>query len=108
VTQAARKQVPFNAADKESVAQRDRDTLRKREGELADIRAAMADGVASRVLWRVLERCHVYQTSFTGHGSRDSFLEGERNIGLFLISEMIEADPKGYANLLTKEKSRDV
>jgi hypothetical protein len=108
VNQPARKPVPFNAADKDAVAQRDRETLRKREGELADLRAVMADQVAARVLWRVLERCHVYQTSFTGHGSRDSFLEGERNIGLFLISEMIEADPKGYANLLTKEKSRDV
>lgn len=108
MTQPARKPVPFNAADKESVAQQDRDARRKREGELADLRAALADPVASRVLWRVLERCHVYQTSFTGHGSRDSFLEGERNIGLWLISEMNEADPTGYANLIAKEKSRNV
>jgi hypothetical protein len=97
-----------NAADPELVDEQRRNARRKREGEIADLRAAMADPVASRVLWRVLAKCHVYETSFTGHGSRDAFNEGERNIGLFLIAEMTEADPAGFAKLMTEEKSRDV
>lgn len=108
MTAALQRKPAFNAADPERVDEARREARHKRQGELADLRAAMADPVARRVLWRVLEKCHVYQTSFTGHGARDAFNEGERNIGLFLIAEMTEADSAGFAKLMTEEKSRDV
>lgn len=55
------------------------------------------------VLFSILEMCHVYQTSFTGN-SATFFKEGERNIGLRLIADMIEADEDSYFQMLREKR----
>jgi len=47
-----------------------------------------------RVYTHMLERCHVFNTTFTGN-SRTYFLEGERNIGLYLMAMMNLANNRG-------------
>ena len=36
------------------------------------------------VLWDIMSRCHIFETTFTGN-SRTFFLEGERAIGLYVL-----------------------
>ena len=36
------------------------------------------------VLWDVLSRCHIFESTFTGN-SRTFFQEGERSIGLYVL-----------------------
>ncbi|WP_298540690.1 hypothetical protein [uncultured Limnobacter sp.] len=52
-----------------------------------DFRWLMADKRGRRIMWRLLERTRVYQSSFTGN-SQTFFLEGTRNVGLMLISDI--------------------
>ena len=47
-----------------------------------------------RVYKHILERCHIFNTTFTG-GSKTFFLEGERNVGLYLLGMMNLADNAG-------------
>lgn len=47
-----------------------------------------------RVYKHILERCHVFHTTFTG-SSKTFFLEGERNIGLYLLAMMNLANQEG-------------
>jgi len=47
-----------------------------------------------RVYANILSRCHVFQTTFTGN-SKTFFLEGERNIGLYLLGMMSLANNEG-------------
>ncbi|KKL89627.1 hypothetical protein LCGC14_1912840 [marine sediment metagenome] len=43
-------------------------------------------------IWRLLIQCGVYHTSFTGDAPQTFFNEGKRQIGLWVLTEIDEAD----------------
>lgn len=57
-----------------------------------------------RVFCDLLRRCHVFETTFTGN-SATYFREGERNIGLYLLSMREMADYEGLQE--TKQEMSD-
>lgn len=48
----------------------------------------------------LLEACHVWRSSFAVEPLAMAFAEGERNIGLKITAEVIEAAPTEYATML--------
>ena len=42
------------------------------------------------VVWDILEQCGVYRSTFTGN-AHGTFLEGQRQIGLWMLAERITA-----------------
>lgn len=92
-----------NAADKEQVKKAGSKAQRAREKQLNDIRFLLSREQGRRFLWRCLERCGVYRSSFTGN-SQTFFNEGERNIGLFILDDIMEAAPDAYLLMLKENK----
>lgn len=74
-----------------------------RDLELNDIRQLIATAHGKRVFWRYLELCGVYKSSFTG-SSETFFLEGQRNIGLKILADIVDADPKAYVAMMEMHK----
>jgi len=85
--------------------QQQAESKRNRQEELNDVRALMDTPAGRRFVWRLLERCGVYQTSFTGN-SATFFKEGERNIGLWLLADIHEVALDEFMAML-KEAKRD-
>lgn len=77
-----------------------------RDGELAQLRELMSQEPARDFLWRVLTRCHVYGVVYNKNFGDMAFAEGQRNIGLWLLSEICEADPS--AEIAMKRKANDL
>lgn len=50
-------------------------------------------------IWRLLEECRVYQSSYQGNMDETLFNEGKRNIGLWLVSEILASNPNAYAQM---------
>lgn len=75
----------------------------KRERDLNDIRFLISSVQGKRVFWKYLELCGVYKSSFTG-SSETFFLEGQRNIGLKILADIMEADPKAYVSMMEMHK----
>lgn len=71
--------------------------------EAEDLKWLMADKRGRRIVWGLLESTHVYQTSMTGN-SHTFFLEGERNIGLKLLSKLHAICPERYAEMVKEQK----
>ena len=67
-----------------------------------DIRTIMETGEGRRFVWRVLSHCDVYSDSFTGKSST-FFNEGRRSVGLDVLNDLNEADPRLYPKLLLEE-----
>lgn len=82
--------------------QSDEAAKQKHAIELDDFRWLMEDKRGRRTVWRLLERTGVYRTSFTGN-SETFFREGQRNIGLAILSLLHEACPEKYA-IMHKEQ----
>lgn len=71
---------------------------RQEQQLVRDFEAMLSDPAGQRVIWHLLERCHVWASTFTGN-SRTYFLEGERNIGLHILTKIQMSGPGGLAKL---------
>ena len=76
-----------------------------REREIDDFKFVMGDPRGRRVVWRILEKAGIYRSSYTGN-SETFFREGERNIGLMLLAEMMATCPELHIAML-QEKDND-
>lgn len=63
-----------------------------REHHEAQVRAAwgkiLNDPLGRIAVWSILEKCHIFQTTYTGNADTN-FLEGERSVGLKMLQEHI-------------------
>jgi hypothetical protein len=89
-----------NAGDPKQVKRAKESQKERRDRELNELRNAGLYLPSARVLWRVLERCGINQLSFRSDDPHmTSFNEGGRNVGLFLLAELFEADPLAYSRM---------
>lgn len=93
----------FDASDKETVDKAEQDAKNARKTELKDLKELLATHSGRRILWRILERTGMHRTSFTGN-SKTFFNEGERNIGLWLVDEVLLADADKYLLMIKENK----
>lgn len=69
-------------------------TLEEKARDLyaAQVRAAwgkiLNDPMGRVAVWSILEKCHIFQTTYTGNADTN-FLEGERSVGLKVLEEHI-------------------
>jgi hypothetical protein len=69
-----------------------------------DLRWLMGHRQGRRIAARVLEKAHVHHVSFNTNASVTAFREGERNVGLWLQGEVLDACPDSYMQMLKEQK----
>jgi hypothetical protein len=72
-----------------------------RDAELADLHWLMSDARGRRFMWGLLDKAGVFRSSFTGN-STTFFNEGQRNIGLMMISQIHEKCPELYTAMVNE------
>ncbi len=87
---------PQDAINSKKFNERERDD---RARELEDFRWIMSTKEGRRFIRRMIERCHLYKTSFTGNNTT-FYLEGERNIGILLLAELNSSCPEQYGVMM--------
>lgn len=86
----------FDTSDEEEVARRNR-TLARREKDHREVVAALMATPQGRAwVWDFLAGAHVYQTSFHTDSNSMAFREGERNVALMVLAQIMAAAPKAY------------
>ena len=94
----------FNASDEKSVKSQTQKDKNIRDTELEDWRLLLSKQWGRRLVWRILDQTGLYRTSFTGN-STTFFNEGARNIGLWLVDEVLSADADQYLSMI-KENNK--
>lgn len=92
-----------NASNEEQINSAKTKVKLGRERELEDLRSILSTEYGRRFIWKTLSRCGVFKISFTG-SSQTFFNEGERSIGLYLLNEVMDADPESYVKMYVKDK----
>lgn len=95
---------PTDLAALESDEQRE--TLEAREErnrQIADLKWLMKDQRGRRFMQRLMDKAGIYRTSFTGN-SETFFREGERNVGLFLLTDLTEHCPEEFLLMLKEQR----
>lgn len=71
--------------------------------ELEDIRVVMGTAAGSRLILRLLNITGPYRSTFDADPIRMAFLEGNRNFGCRIVSDLLEACPEKYVQLITEQ-----
>lgn len=80
-----------NVADEKQVKKAKMSDEQRRRQELNDLASILQEPHGRRFIWRLLERCNVFE-SIQRQSAEIHYLSGQRDVGLFLMSEVTEAD----------------
>ena len=83
-------------AELEQARQRDLEQLQ------SDVEALMATGAGRRIVWRLLEATHIYQTCYRDNPLQMARAEGRREIGLMLTEWVSIHAWENYQHMLTE------
>lgn len=105
-TQALEEQaVPYDASDPKAVNNARKRAARKRVENMSVLKTLMSTKAGREWVYNLLLRCHIYETSFVqGDMQATSFKEGERNIGLSVVSDLMDGCPKEYLVMCNEAK----
>lgn len=91
--------------DPKIIAKKESKDRLARRNELADVMWVLSTLQGRRFYWRLLARCGIFRTSFVGNErDRTAFNEGERNVGLGLLTDMNDADVTAYMKCVNESK----
>ena len=88
----------MNASDPQQIAEIEGKAKRKQSQDNLDLLWVMSSPEGRRFVWRILEGAGLYRLSYTGN-SETFFNEGQRNIGLKLLSELQKVSPDEYVKM---------
>ncbi len=71
--------------------------------EVADLKWVMSDQRGRRFVWRQLATAGIYRPSYTGD-DRTIFNEGQRNVGLHLLTAITTHCPDEYLQMLKEHQ----
>lgn len=88
----------YDAGDPSSFKKRKTKAELARENELEELKVIMSTPQGRSFLWRMLAKTGLYEEVFTGN-STTFYRCGRQSIGLWLLSEIHEADKRGYIKM---------
>jgi hypothetical protein len=72
--------------------------------ETLDMQFILQTEQGRRHLWKLLEYCRIYESSADASGSMTYFKEGRRDVGLFVLNKIMQADPDGFLKMQMEAK----
>ncbi|QHF45835.1 hypothetical protein PspS35_19305 [Pseudomonas sp. S35] len=74
--------------------------------DIADFKWLMGDSRGRRFMWRTMGRSRLFQSSIGPTDAVTNFNEGQRNVGLFLLSQVNDLTPDLYAVMAAENVER--
>jgi hypothetical protein len=97
----------YNAAERRDVRRAEKADRLWEKDRHEFIRGVMALGPGRRWILEVLELCHIFRTTFSGEALTSAFAEGERNVGLRILGDVISSCPDQYIQMMREKNARD-
>jgi hypothetical protein len=93
-----------NAASEKQVKKMASREERARYQREDDIKAVCSSVNGRRFLWHLMEKCSVFKSVHHPSGSQVYYNAGQQDIGHFVMSEILEADPKLFLQMQQEAK----
>ena len=96
----------YNAADTKAIRRAIKADKASTEQRLGVIASTMSNPAGRDYIYSVLERCHVFASTYSPSALAMAFAEGERNIGLQLLADVMSAAPEQYVFMMREANDR--
>lgn len=87
---------------RERVHRKREDEALQRIVEVAQLKELLEHEAVRDVMWKILGHCKVFAQTWSANYGQASFEEGKRSIGLWLLTQIIEASPEAYQAMQLK------
>lgn len=94
----------MNAADDKDIQKMSKKEKLNVDQSKADLKEVLSTVSGRRYIWKILSATGVYKLSANNSGSWTYFNEGQRSIGLNIISDIMDVDPDMYPKMQLENK----
>jgi hypothetical protein len=96
----------YDASNRKDIRRAEKEALAAEVSRLDYLKAAMTVPQARRWFYELLELCHVFNDPFTGDPLREAYSKGERNVGLFIYSDLVAHCPDDFITMMKEANGR--
>lgn len=98
---------PKDVGNEEQVKKAKHDFRTTSQLQQADLRDILENGKVRTFLWRLLEEAKIHDFGYCGDNNYLNHIEGRRELGGWLLKEILTANPKAYTMMQNEAVSRD-
>lgn len=102
----AEEKVPYDSSDRASVKERNSQLKTALANRKDGLRRMLEDPFCRAYIWELIGFCNVFQTTMTGN-SYTYFNEGMRNVGLKVLADVKNVDPKFLIQMMTENGEKN-
>lgn len=103
----SQKPLVTDAADKKQIKSAEQKEKIMRDRELSDIAMVASTIEGRRFLWRVLEKCRVFETIWE-NSARIHYNAGQQDLGHFVMAEIVETKKEILFQMMTENQTGEV
>ena len=96
----------YNAANRKDVRRLEKAARLSEHGRAETVGWLMGTMAGREWIYNWLSECHVFVSSFSLNAQEAAFREGERNVGLRLLNDVMQTAPDEYVLMMREENVR--
>ena len=96
--------IAYDAADPDQVGRAEETARTARAQAAEDLGRVLESEAGRRFVWRVLEAAHCFQISHGPDPYATAFREGERNVGLPILAEILATRPDAFIRMARENR----
>src|SRR5262245_18510863 len=98
--------MPYDASNRRDIREAQKQAKVAEQQRREIITGIMSFEAGRRWMHDILAGCHVFSTSFSDAGLRMAFMEGQREVGLRLLMDIMGACPDQYITMMREQNER--
>ena len=99
--------MPYDASNRRDVKQAEKQAKLAEQQRREIISGIMSVAPGRSWVCDLLEHCHIFHTSYNDILHRMAFMEGQREVGIRLLSDIMGACPDQYVLMMRERNERD-
>ena len=99
--------MPYDASSRKDVRAAQKQARLAEQQRREIVNGIMSVEPGRRWMCDILEVCHIFATSYSDVGLRMSFMEGQREVGLRLLMDIMQSCPDQYIQMMRERNERN-
>ena len=98
--------MPYDAGNRKDVRTLEKQAKLEDQQRREIISGIMSVAPGRKWMCELLEHCHCFATSFSDVAHRMAFMEGQREVGILLLNDIMQACPNSYIQMMGERNAR--
>jgi len=98
--------MPYDAGNRKDVRTLEKQAKLEETQRREVVTGIMSVAPGRKWMCDLLEHCHIFATSFSDVAARMAFMEGQREVGLLLLTDIMSACPDEYITMMGERNAR--